>query len=227
MGGREECSKQSPVGSWSCFPHPILVLWASGTLGGRDRWVAESDFPVGFLHSPLRARVGPLPAFTASSDWLWQCPMPHPAQAPLFSLASRHHSWAGRGGRRARSLQLRREPFLAGATPPPRLSGCTVPWLAPPNPRVHRVCPHHALFLPASWAAPSTCFFRSCKPLLAMAEGGLRVVKGSRSDVGSCSKRLRPERQLWFLRRPRAGPSPHEGGLEGARGGSQHSGSGE
>ena len=85
MGGREECSKQSPVGSWSCFPHPILVLWASGTLGGRDRWVAESDFPVGFLHSPLRARVGPLPAFTASSDWLRQCPMPHPAQAPLFS----------------------------------------------------------------------------------------------------------------------------------------------
>lgn len=49
------------MGAWSCFPHPILVLWASGTLAGRDRLVAESAFPVDLLHSPLRAGWGHSP----------------------------------------------------------------------------------------------------------------------------------------------------------------------
>ena len=119
MGGREECSKQSPVGVWSCFPQPILVLWASGTLAGRDRLVAESASPADLLHSPkgpggatprLRSLLGLALAMPSAS--------PCPGTAVLL-LASRHHSWAGRGGRPARSLQLRREPFPAGATPTP------------------------------------------------------------------------------------------------------------
>lgn len=220
--------KTKPSGNLELLPssHPgSMGLWDPGgqrSLGGRVR------FPCGLSSLSPKGPGGATPRLHSLLRLALAMPnaSPRPGTAVL-PLASRHHSWAGRGGRPARSLQLRREPFLAGGTPPPRLSCCTVPWLAPPNPRVHRVCPHRALFSPASWAAPSTCFFRSCKPLLAMAAGGLRVVKGSRSDVGSCSKRLRPESQLWFLRRPRAGPSPHEGGLEGARGGSQHSGSGE
>ena len=224
MGGREECSKQSPVGVWSCVPQPILVLWASGTLAGRDRLVAESASPADLLHSP-KGRGGATPRLRSLLGLALAMPSasPRPGTAVL-PLASRHHSWAGRGGRPARSLQLRREPFPAGATPTPSTFRLHSPLAWAPQPPRPSGVPRRALFSPASWAAPSTCFFRSCKPLLAMAAGGLRVVKGSRSDVGSCSKRLRPERQLWFLRRPRASPSPHEGGLEGARGGSQHSG---
>lgn len=76
--------KTKPSGSLELpsSSHPGSVgLWDPGrqrSPGGRVR------FPSGPSLSP-KGRVGPLPAFAASSDWLWQCPVPHPAQAPLFS----------------------------------------------------------------------------------------------------------------------------------------------
>ena len=127
--------KTKPSGKLELLPsfHPgSMGLWDPGgqrSLGGRVR------FPCGLSSLSPKGPGGATPRLHSLLGLALAMPSasPRPGTAVL-PLASRHHSWAGRGGRRARSLQLRREPFLAGATHPLDFPVAQSPGSRPPTP---------------------------------------------------------------------------------------------
>lgn len=206
-------SKQNPVRVWSRLPHPNQCYagtpWGRGRSRGGgcglrgpslSRWIR-----VGLLPPEQPPQIGSLSTQSAA--------LGGSVTAPPTALRYHSQRWAGRVG-------ILLGPRISEKDAPSSSHSPTSGSAGPPTsaPVCPAGCPSRALSSPASWAAPSTCCFRSCKPLLAMAAVGSarspRVAATTLDPAHSIATRA----AALVFKAPQGWPAPRGAGGEGGRG---------